>query len=122
MTGFSSYSLKTVVMLMIRENPKEKWENSDKPKLFLKVRISFILLAILKRWIALQALEYLQSQLEKGMVPYYFDKGHDVTGQLGATKKKSAAGYLAASVKKLRASMDTEQCSDVWRGYFKACQ
>ncbi len=98
MRGLKSYRLKTVVMLMVRENPNRFWELDHED--FLDV------------------LEELRDHLANGSIPYYFDRKHNLILGMPDWRKAEIAGFIDEAIDDLRMSLGTEHCYDTWRKYF----
>ncbi len=103
MNGLKSYRLKTVVMLMVKQNPHKDWKVD--PSVFLEV------------------LGALGSHLERGTIPYYFDENQNLIHGMPNTRKAEIAYFIDEAVRDLRQSLGTKFCYDTWsKVYFeKSC-
>jgi len=99
--GLSSYSLKTLVMLMIRKDPTFEWKEEKSPNIFL------------------DSLTYLHQMLENEFLPFYFHPQSNVIEKLSKIHIFNMKCWLAKAKKKLELSKDTESCKSVWTKYFK---
>ena len=102
--GLSSYSLKTLVMLMIRKEPQFEWKEEELPAIFLKT------------------LKYLHEVLEKQFLPFYFHPGSNIFDKLSSSHMFNMKSWIAKVIKKLENTKDTETCKLTWYSYFNVEQ
>ena len=100
----SSYSLKTIVMDMIRNYPRDDWAPAEEAEHFLK------------------ALKHLQIKLEQGKIDYFFDNNSNILKQGNVTQVQlqNMVNFLKEAIKNLEASQNTPTCKTVWTQYFIA--
>ena len=101
----SSYSLKTIVMDMIRNYPKDDWAPAEEAEHFLK------------------ALKHLQLKLEHGKIDYFFDDHSNILWKQGNVKQvqlQNMVNFLKKAIKSLETSQNTPTCKTVWTKYFTA--
>jgi len=99
--GLSSYSLKTLVMLMIRKDPTFEWKEEKLSNIFL------------------DSLTYLHQMLENEFLPFYFHPQSNVIEKLSKIHIFNMKCWLAKAKKKLELSKDAESCKSIWTKYFK---
>ena len=99
--GLSSYSLKTLVMLMIRKNPTFEWREENLPNIFL------------------DSLTHLHHMLENEFLPFYFHPQSNVIENLSKIHIFNMKCWLAKAKRELELSKDAESCKSIWAKYFK---
>jgi len=101
--GLSSYSLKTVVMQMMKNKKYLELWPSDKNLADL-----FIL-----------ALETLHGYLVKGHIPHIYDAQSNLLWNMNSDTIENKRNWLARQIRDLKASKDQPNCREVWLKYFQ---
>lgn len=98
----SSYSLKTVVMDMIRNDPHDDWRESEQAEHFL------------------QALKHLLKLLENQKINYFFDASSNILWKdVKPVQVMNMVNFLKKAIEKLETSANTADCKKVWMQYFE---
>jgi hypothetical protein len=100
MSELSSYLLKTIVMLLVKERPDLTWSEVFSEILFL------------------ETLKKLQNYLQEKKVPFYFHPGCNILWDMDQAQIAKMAIWLATSIRKMENSMWTDNCRTVWRQQF----
>ena len=97
----SSYSLKTIVMDMIRNDPLDDWAPAEEAQHFLK------------------ALKHLELKLQQGKIGYFFDNSSNILWKVKQVQLSNMENFLKNAIKNLETSQDTPNCKTMWTKYFK---
>ena len=98
--GLSSYSIKTVVMLCIKEYPSYAWHEE-------KLSLYFLF-----------ALKKLNERLEQKCIPFYFHPNSNLLDNFEDRHVGNMQRWLAHALIRLEKSNNTEECSSTWNAYF----
>ena len=96
-----SYSLKTIVMEMIRDDPANAWNERNLAENFLK------------------ALHNVEEKLHQQRVEYFFDSSSNLLAKMDANWFKSTSGWLTKVIRDLENSQNTPNCMTVWSKHFR---
>ena len=96
----SNYVLKTIVLLVIKENPSYTWEE--------KFLSAYFLLA----------LKTLLAKLEKKKVSFYFHPVSNIIGNISFSSIQRMVVWLKNTLITLKTHNDTERLEIIWRHYF----
>ena len=98
----SSYSLKTIVMDMIRNDPLDDWAPAEEAQHFLK------------------ALKHLELKLQQGKIGYFFDNSSNILWKVNQVQLSNMENFLKNAIKDLENSQGTPNCKTKWTKYFKS--
>ena len=96
----SNYVLKTVVVLIIKENPDYLWEEK-----FLAAYFLF-------------ALKTLSIKFEKRKLPFYFHPTSNIIDYVSSSSIQKMVVWLKKTLKILERSYDNKRLKDIWFQYF----
>ena len=99
--GLSSYSIKTVVMLCIKEFPSYAWHEKSLSLYFLF------------------ALKKLNQRLEQKCIPFYFHPDSNLLDNVGDRHMGDMQHWLAHALIKLEKTNQTKECESTWSEYFR---
>ena len=96
-----SYKLKTLVMLMIREDPSSLWNKKNMAENFLR------------------ALRFMTTRLHQGRIEHIFVERSNLFVNLKFGQLNHMSAFLRAAIYDLDRSLDTRECRSVWLKYFQ---
>ena len=96
-----SYKLKTLVMLMIKEDPSSMWNNKDIAKNFLR------------------ALHFMNKKLHQGRIEHVFVEKSNLFVNLKFGQLNHMSSFLSLTIDELERSLYTRECRSVWLKYFQ---
>ena len=97
----SSYSLKTIVMDMIRNDPRDDWDPREEASYFIK------------------ALKHLLIKLEQGKIGYFFDENSNILWKVTDIQLSNMSNFLKRTIDRLDKSQNTPECRKVWMKYLQ---
>lgn len=100
LANLHSYGLKTIVMQLIKQYPKDPWFSSDTPRYFIL------------------ALNFLSKKLEEGGVGYFFLEDSNLLWNFKKGHLTNMQRWLSKTANELEQSMeDEDDCAETWKEY-----